>query len=112
MSSNSSTSSSSSASAVSAVSTIPTLSNMPQHYIKCVAVGDGAVGKTCMLHTYTTSKFPWDYEPTVFDNYAVTVHIGKQAVTLGNFTKKKFIPIYLHYNSNYVIKQTTIKNKF
>jgi GTPase SAR1 family protein len=38
-----------------------------------------------MLHTYTTSKFPWDYEPTVFDNYAVTVHIGKQAVTLGLF---------------------------
>ncbi len=40
-------------------------------------------GKTCMLHTYTTSKFPWDYEPTVFDNYAVTVHIGKQSITLG-----------------------------
>lgn len=59
-----------------------------QHYIKCVAVGDGAVGKTCMLHTYTTSKFPWDYEPTVFDNYAVTVHIGKQAVTLGIFSNK------------------------
>ena len=57
----------------------------PQHYIKCVAIGDGAVGKTCMLHTYTTNKFPWDYEPTVFDNYAVTVHIGKQAITLGLF---------------------------
>jgi cell division control protein 42 len=56
-----------------------------QHYIKCVAIGDGAVGKTCMLHTYTTNKFPWDYEPTVFDNYAVTVHIGKQAITLGLF---------------------------
>jgi GTPase SAR1 family protein len=57
--------------------------HQPQHYIKCVAIGDGAVGKTCMLHTYTTNKFPWDYEPTVFDNYAVTVHIGKQAITLG-----------------------------
>jgi len=42
-----------------------------------------------MLHTYTTSKFPWDYEPTVFDNYAVTVHIGKQAVTLGILPNSK-----------------------
>ena len=47
-----------------------------------------------MLHTYTTSKFPWDYEPTVFDNYAVTVHIGKQSITLGlselsNYNKQK-----------------------
>jgi len=69
--------------------TTPTnsINQVPQHsqYIKCVAVGDGAVGKTCMLHTYTTSKFPWDYEPTVFDNYAVTVHIGKQSITLGLF---------------------------
>ena len=38
-----------------------------------------------MLHTYTTRKFPWDYEPTVFDNYAVTVNVGKQPVTLGLF---------------------------
>lgn len=38
-----------------------------------------------MLHTYTTNKFPWDYEPTVFDNYAVTVHIGKQPITIGLF---------------------------
>jgi cell division control protein 42 len=63
----------------------PPITPLPQHYIKCVAIGDGAVGKTCMLHTYTTRKFPWDYEPTVFDNYAVTVNVGKQPVTLGLF---------------------------
>lgn len=53
--------------------------------IKCVVVGDGAVGKTCLLISYTTSKFPADYVPTVFDNYAVTVMIGDEPFTLGLF---------------------------
>ena len=51
--------------------------------IKLVVVGDGAVGKTCLLISYANNKFPEDYIPTVFDNYVVNITAGEQTIELG-----------------------------
>jgi len=51
--------------------------------IKLVAVGDGAVGKTCTLITFTSGEFPRDYIPTVLDNYSSAVIIDDREINLG-----------------------------
>jgi Ras-related C3 botulinum toxin substrate 1 len=51
-------------------------------HIKCVVVGDGAVGKTCLLLSSPTNAFPDDYLPIVFNNYSMNVMVEDQQINL------------------------------
>lgn len=50
-----------------------------------MVVGDGVVGKICLLIFYIINKFFLEYVFIVFDNYVVTVMIGGEFYTLGLF---------------------------
>ena len=50
--------------------------------IKLTPIGDGAVGKTSVLTSYTQGEVKDTYEPTVFDNYSTSVNVNGEKITL------------------------------
>ncbi|KAI1295663.1 Rho-related GTP-binding protein RhoU [Halotydeus destructor] len=50
--------------------------------IKCVLVGDGAIGKTSLVVSYTTNGYPSVYVPTAFDNYSALVTVDNNPLRL------------------------------
>eukprot|EP01089_Gocevia_fonbrunei_P001083 TRINITY_DN11033_c0_g1_i1.p1 TRINITY_DN11033_c0_g1~~TRINITY_DN11033_c0_g1_i1.p1 ORF type:complete len:197 (-),score=26.19 TRINITY_DN11033_c0_g1_i1:37-627(-) len=52
--------------------------------IKVVAVGDGAVGKTCLLTSFTPVPFPQEYYPKLQD-HTLQIVVGADTVNLNLF---------------------------
>jgi Ras family protein U len=50
--------------------------------LQCVFIGDGAVGKTSLIISYTTNGYPSEYVPTAIDTYHAVVHVDGQPLTL------------------------------
>jgi small GTP-binding protein len=52
---------------------------------KLVIVGDGACGKTCLLHAYCKDEFLEDYEATVFETYVTDLEVDGIKVIILKF---------------------------
>jgi len=50
--------------------------------IKCVVVGDGAVGKTSLVNSYVKKEFPNQQVPTAFESHAINITVDGRPIRL------------------------------
>lgn len=50
--------------------------------LKLVIIGDGMIGKTCLLMVFRNDEFPPDYVATVFENYVKELTVDDQDIEL------------------------------
>jgi small GTP-binding protein len=50
--------------------------------IKCVAVGDHGVGKTCLLLTFANNTFPGEYVPILYEDLNINVLVDGKTINL------------------------------
>ena len=82
------------------------MSGALQRSVKMVVIGDGSVGKTCLLMSFKDNEIPDtgikqrhcplqlyecplfsdDYVPTVFDNYTTSTVVDGETVRLANLS--------------------------
>ncbi|KAM9313750.1 rho-related GTP-binding protein RhoH [Pholidichthys leucotaenia] len=59
------------------------MNGLSEMSVKCVLVGDSAVGKTALLVRFTSETFPDMYVPTVFESTGVEVYMDGVQISLG-----------------------------
>ncbi len=58
---------------------LPQVAEKPSNEVNIVVIGDSAVGKTALIHSYVTDNFQEEYVPSVLDTYRCEVEISHQS---------------------------------